>query len=273
MKYSVENGGIRLFPYESFSLSDSLNCGQCFRFKEESGILSGMAGDIFISAVQNENGEIFFYNLSEKDFLEKIVPYFDLETNYDEIKKLFSKDETLKKAIEFCGGIRILRQDPWEALCSFIISQNNNIERIKGIISRLCENFGEETENGYLFPTPQRLNGKELSIIRAGFRDKYIADAVEKVLSGEINLSAIDKMNYNEALETLMKIKGVGVKVANCVLLYGFHKIEAFPVDVWIKRALEKFYENGFPKEFYEFGGIAQQYLFHYIRTKNINIE
>ena len=274
MKYKVEKNGIMLYPLEGFSLSDTLDCGQCFRFsKNENGIFSGITGSLKISAKQNEKGETFFYDISEEDFLKKVVPFFDFQTNYDEIKKLFSKDDTLNEAIKYCGGIRILRQEPWEALCSFIISQNNNIERIKGIIARLCENFGEKTKNGYLFPTPQRLKGQDLSSIRAGFRDKYIADAVEKVLSGEINLFEIDKMSYTEALEALMKIKGVGVKVANCVLLYGFHKIEAFPVDVWIKRVLDKFYKNGFPKEFYGFGGIAQQYLFHYIRTQNISIE
>lgn len=273
MKYNIEKNGILLLPYEGFSLKDTLGCGQCFRFSEdEAGVFSGIVGRTLIKASQKKGGEVFFYDLSESDFLTNIAPYFDLFCNYENIKQRLSLDPTLKEAITYCGGIRILRQDPWEALCSFIISQNNNIERIKGIIARLCENFGEKTEIGYLFPTPERLKGQDLSAIRAGFRDKYIADAVEKVLSGEIDFEKIENADYDTALEMLMKIKGVGEKVGNCVLLYGFHKTEGFPKDVWIKRVLERFYKNGFPEDCYDIRGVAQQYLFHYIRTKGIDI-
>ncbi len=270
MNYSVENNNIILKSRPDFDLYLTLDCGQCFRFSEENGVVSGMVGARLIKASQNENGDIVFFGTSEEEFKNIIVPYFDLETDYDALKRFYSSDETMKKAVESCGGIRILRQDSWEALCSFIISQNNNIKRIKGIVERLCEKFGEKTPDGYTFPGPEKLaslSREDLSELRAGFRDKYILDAAAKVASGEVKFEKIRNAPYEEALEELMKIKGVGLKVANCVLLYGFYRTEAFPVDVWVKRVLERFYKNGFPKEFYETRGIAQQFLFHYIRT------
>ncbi len=273
MKYSIENNNIVLKCYQDFDLYLTLDCGQCFRFYEENKIVSGMVGEKLIKAEQKENGDVIFYDISEEEFKSIIIPYFDFETDYDALKRQFGTEETMKKAVENCGGIRILKQDSWEALCSFIISQNNNIKRIKGIVLRLCENFGEKKDGGYTFPSAEKLaslSREDLSELRAGFRDKYILDAAKKVSSGEVSFEKIRNSDYNTALEELMKIKGVGLKVANCVLLYGFYRTEAFPVDVWVKRVLERFYKNGFPEEFYKTRGIAQQFLFHYIRTLEI---
>ncbi len=213
--------------------------------------------------ITSEGESFIFHDTTEEDLLNIWADYFDFSTDYGEIKRLFSSEETLAKACEFAGGIRLLKQDKWEALCSFIISQNNNIPRIKGIISRLCERY-----NG--FPSYSELSGAsvdDLAFLRSGFRAKYIVDAVSKLETGKIDLEKIAKLPLEQARAELVKIKGVGAKVAECALLYGMYRTEAFPVDVWIKRVMEKYYPNGFPSEFAQYAGIAQQYLFHYIRN------
>ena len=162
-------------------------------------------------------------------------------------------------------------QSPWETLCSFIISQNNNIKRIAGIIERLCENFGDELGDGvYSFPSAEKLaclSVDDLSVLRSGFRAKYIIDAAKKVSSNEVDFKKVASAELSEARAELMKITGVGPKVADCALLFGFHRLDAFPTDVWIKRALSYLYPNGFPDFADQYKGIAQQYLFHYVRT------
>ncbi len=268
MDYFVKNNDI-ILNEKDFDLDETLDCGQAFRWKKiESDYLCTYEGSFFndnLRISEISKGTFVFHNVSESDFLGKWVDYFDLNTDYTELKKLFSEDETLSRACEFAGGIRLLRQNSWECLISFIISQNNNIPRIKGIIDRLCENYGG-------FPTAQQMRGvtaDDLSYLRSGFRGKYLSDAAECVNSGVINLADIATAPIDEAREALKKIKGVGPKVAECVLLFGMHRTEAFPVDVWIKRVLAEYYPNGFPDFAKENAGIAQQYLFHYIRNKS----
>ena len=256
---------------ERFDLMQTLNCGQCFRFSEdENGYFCGVALDKYFE-FKTENGYLLI-NCDSKFDEKEIIDYFDFNRDYEEINKVLSADSTMSKAIEYAGGIRLLRQPHWETLCSFILSQNNNIKRITGIIKNLCESFGERTASGhYTFPSAQKLallSEEDLAPIRCGFRAKYVLDAARKVVSGEINFNEISNQDYETAHKTLMNIKGVGPKVADCVLLFGFNKLEAFPKDVWIKKALLEFYPDGIPDFFYSFGGIAQQYLFHYIRTK-----
>ena len=252
-----------------FDLEETLDCGQAFRFsKQPDGSFFGIVLDKPLHISKCDDGFILDGEGDEAFWLD----YFDADTDYSELKKTYSSDKTLKDACEYASGIRLLKQDAFEALISFIISQNNNIPRIKGIIERLCENFGEECKGGYTFPTIERLSKvtvEELSVIRAGFRAKYIVDAVSKINSGEINLEEIKSMPIEDARKTLMTIKGVGPKVAECVLLYGMHRVEAFPLDVWMKRVMEKYYPDGFPEEFRKTAGIAQQYLFHFVRTKD----
>ena len=183
-----------------------------------------------------------------------------------QLKKQFSEDETLAKACKFAGGIRLLRQNSWECLISFIISQNNNIPRIKGIIERLCGNYDGR------FPDASELakeTSESLSYLRSGFRAKYISDAADAVNSGRMNLSEISELPIETARTSLKTIKGVGPKVAECVLLFGMYRTEAFPIDVWIRRVLAEYYPNGFPEYIVENAGIAQQYLFHYIRNNH----
>ena len=185
-------------------------------------------------------------------------------------EEISASHPVLREAARYAPGIRILRQEPYEALCTFIISQNNNIKRIKGIVQRLCENFGEKLSDGeFAFPTAEKmskLTPDDLAPLRAGFRSRYLVDAAQKVYSGEVNLEKCRTCNYEQARGDLMKITGVGVKVADCTLLFGLHRIEAFPVDVWMKRAMAKLFPGMTAEDFGEYAGIAQQYIFHYSR-------
>ena len=255
---------------KGFNLRQTLNCGQCFRFTErEDNTFCGVALGRYLEFKIDDDKLLIS---CDQEFADNfIASYLGFDEDYDAINAILAEDPTLKNAIEYSGGIRILKQPPWETLCSFIISQNNNIKRISGIIERLCEYFGEPLESGgYSFPKPERLHNlsvEDLSPIRSGFRAKYIIDAAKKVYSGEINFDEIRNADTDSAREILMKIHGVGPKVADCVLLFGFYKLDAFPKDVWIKKVMQKYYPDGLPLFAQKYGGIAQQYLFHYERT------
>ena len=262
---------------EGFSLADTLDCGQCFRWeRQEDGSFLGIVGNRCQKISQNGR-KLTFYECGEREFTSFWENYFDFSTDYQGVKKMLSQDKTLRDAIHIAGGIHILRQDPWEMICSFIISQNNHIPRIKGIISRLCENFGTPLPGGgYSFPTAQALASLELEALaplRAGFRGKYLLDAARKVASNEVDFEKIRHGDLKTGEEELRKIYGVGTKVAQCILLYGFYRTEAFPVDVWIKKVLKNYYPEGFPYLHNPCAGIAQQYLFHYIRLMEKNRE
>ena len=228
-------------------------------------IKDGIMDDIIYS---EQNVKVLFISNESN-----IDGYFDLNTDYNAIKKEISElCPALKDAAESISGIRILRQEPWEALCSFIISQNNNIPRIKGIVSRLCEGFGEKKDGCYSFPSAEtlsRLSVEELAPLRAGFRARYILDAAKKVADGEVALDAMYELPLEECRKELMKIVGVGAKVAECTLLYGLHRLEAFPVDVWMKKALADSFSGVTAEGLGRYAGIAQQYIFHY--TRNIS--
>lgn len=267
MDYKVQGNDI-LVHEPDLDLDETLDCGQAFRWKKTAGDYESTYTGSFLNdkltVSQLKKGEFLFHDTDERTFLGKWKDYFDFDTDYSELKRQFSEDETLSKACSFAGGIRLLRQDSWECLISFIISQNNNIPRIKGIIDRLCGNYGES------FPTPEQMSEETpetLAYLRSGFRAKYLCDAAYRVNSGSTDLSAIAAAPIDEARAALKEIKGVGPKVAECVLLFGMHRVEAFPVDVWIKRVLAEYYPGGFPEFAKENAGIAQQYLFHYIRN------
>ena len=245
-------------------------CGQCFRWSEnKDGSFSGIVRNRKITVTQKgEKVEIDGIPEGDGNFWRD---YFDLDADYGEYIARLSEDETLKKACAASRGIRILRQEPFETLLSFIISQNNNIPRISGIIARFSEQFGEKIgDNEYAFPTAEKLRGieaEDLAPLRAGFRARYIADAVDKINKGEINFSEIDALSLDPARERLKKIVGVGDKVADCVLLFAFHKTDAFPKDVWIKRIMSEHFPDGLPKCAEGIEGIAQQFLFDYFRN------
>lgn len=266
MRYTKDGHDILLYQ-EDFSLDDTLDCGQAFRWQKDSGkdkvTYSGAYLNTKLVIAEEEKGVFRLYDTDEETFLGVWKDYFDLDTDYGEIKRRISCDETMKKACEYAGGIRLLRQDSWEALCSFIISQNNNIPRIKGIISRLCEHFGGFPDHGEL----ARMTADDLAFLRAGFRAKYLIDAAKKLSDGTVSLERIKSAPVEEARKELMLISGVGPKVAECALLYGMYRTQAFPVDVWIKRVMQQWYPSGLPQCCEGVQGIAQQYLFHYIRT------
>lgn len=272
MKYEIINNNVVVHNVTALNLSETLDCGQSFRWIENTDkTFTGVAYNKVITVAIN--GTDFIIKNSTIDDFENIwKDYFDLRLDYNKIRKEISEiHPILKEASEYASGIRILQQEPWEALCTFIISQNNNIKRIKGIVERLCESFGDKIEGTelYTFPTAQKLSQlspEDLSPIRAGFRNKYIIDAAQKVASAEVNFDICKNMPYDNARNELCKIKGVGVKVADCTLLFGFHRIEAFPVDVWMKRAMEKLFPNMTVKDFGPYAGIAQQYIYHYSR-------
>ncbi len=253
----------------------TLDCGQAFRWKKLPD--GGMHGVAFGKplTVREEGNKIILEGCSEDDFEAVWKSYFDLDRDYEKICCGFRSDPALKNAVDFCPGIRILRQEPWEALCSFIISQNNNIPRIKGIIERLCEALGDNLGGGdFSFPSAEKIAaaGEEaLAPLRAGFRNKYIIDAARKVADGTVDFEKINTMSDGDAASELKKIKGVGDKVAACALLYGFGRVDCLPIDVWVKRILAETYPDGLPGCTLGYRGIAQQYLFHWRRSRPEN--
>lgn len=268
---SFKNGNVYISGVENFNLKQTLDCGQAFRWSPiDDNTWHGVALGRYLK-IGVLNGNIVLYDVDLNEYEDKWKHYFDLDRDYAEIIEVLSENSILKDAANENKGIRILNQDSWEALCSFIISQNNNIPRIKGIIDRLCEKYGTAVNNGfYSFPSADilaKLNPEDLADIRCGFRARYIIDGAKKYLNGDIDLNLIKTAPTDDARNELMKIVGVGVKVADCTLLFGFGRIDALPKDVWIKRAIEEYFEGRFPECAKGYEGIAQQYLFNYIRT------
>ena len=238
---------------ESFEPKHIFECGQCFRWNEEKdGSYTGVVGENVLN-VKKENNEIVIKGMC-KDNIEKIcIDYFDLNTNYEEIKeKLSCIDDNLKLSIEYGSGIRILNQDNWEALISFIISANNNIPRIKGIIERISQKYGKRIEwnnnKYYTFPTPKELSKasiKELRELGLGFRDVRVFETTRMVNNNVIDINKIEKIeDINVLREELLKFPGVGPKVADCIMLFSMKKLNVFPIDVWVKRVMNELYGN-----------------------------
>lgn len=275
---------------ESFNLTHIFECGQCFRWnKLEDGSYIGVINRAVIK-VKEENGKFIFSGKSEKGNLKELINYyFDLETNYTEYKKILSNiDEYLKESIIFGEGIRILKQDLWECIISFIISANNNIPRIKKIIERLSKTYGREIEfegqKYYSFPTPEELSKASVQDLRelgTGFRDKRIYNTTKMIVEKQVDLDKIKNMkNTNQMREELLKLDGVGPKVADCILLFGLKRVDVFPIDVWVRRVMNDLYIHNEDEEkvnkkelqklaeekFCGLSGIAQQYLFYWKR-------
>ena len=279
---SENDGWLTVGGAGDFFVFRTFDCGQCFRFdpvadSRYKNQVDGIAHGKYVSFADGEHdGEFMIYSSAE-DFEKIWYSYLALDMDYDEINReiceaMTGRDrEHMERAVEAGRGIRILRQDRWEALCSFIVSQNNNIPRIKKIIAEMSRRYGEKIEGGYAFPTAKAIcDAGEDAIfdMRTGFRAKYIYDAAKKVSSGEISLDGISAAaSYDEAAEMLEAISGVGPKVAACTLLFGFSRLEAFPVDVWMKRVAEKRFPDGLDHTvFGKWAGIAQQYLFYFER-------
>ncbi len=271
MDYRCTKEGVIVSGVEDMSLRDTLCCGQSFRWREtEENVFRGTACFRTVTLYFKDK-DLYIEGATKEDFENFWKDYFDFDLDYVGLRKELSlKHPVLCEAARFAPGIHILRQEPFEALISFIISQNNNIKRIEGIVDRLCENFGERLPSGeFAFPTAERLSVlsvEDLAPLRAGFRNRYIIDAAQKVQRGEVNLDLCRSLPFAEAKKSLMTIVGVGEKVADCVLLYGLHRTEAFPMDVWMKRAMSTLFPQVKPEDFGEYAGIAQQYIFHYSR-------
>ena len=236
---------------EAFEPKHIFECGQCFRWnKQVDGSYTGVVKEAVLNVKKEEN-TIIVSAMMAGDIEVLCREYFDLETDYTKIKEQLSKvDENLRISIQYGSGIRILKQDLWETLISFIISANNNIPRIKGIIERIAKNYGRpiswKNNIYYTFPTPDELGKASVEDLRSlglGFRDKRVWETTQKVLSGEINLEALENENDVEKLrEELLKIPGVGPKVADCIMLFALKKLEVFPIDVWVRRVMNELY-------------------------------
>lgn len=270
-----EKDGVTLVTMDDdFDLVKIFECGQCFRWNaDETGAYTGVAMGRPLKIARD--GDAFCFFCSRNEFETLWRGYFDLDRSYGEIRRGVAIDDYMKEASDFGAGIRILRQDRWEALCSFIISQCNNIPRIKKIVEIFCRCFGDEVSylggTYYTFPDADRvarLTAEELAPLRCGYRAPYIIGAAKAVSSGELDLEALSREEPGVALKTLKSLNGVGDKVANCVVLFGLMMLDAFPIDVWMKRALKEHYGDRFdPSVFSPYAGIAQQYMFYFARS------
>lgn len=270
MKVNYVENDIIVSGVKCLDLDLTLDCGQAFRWsRQNDGSYMGVAGGYFLHIIK-ENDNLIFKNTTKEAFENFWCHYFDLTKDYDSICQTLKQDKLLSSTIDEYYGIRILNQDSWEALCSFVISQQNNIKRIKLIIDRLCKAYGEEVApDFYTFPSAEKLSKlsvEDFEALGTGYRGKYLEKLSKDVASGKIDLDKIKKLPLDDARKELLNIYGVGIKVANCALLFGFEFYSCFPIDVWMKRVME-YYPNGLPKCFDGIEGIAQQYLFHWARN------
>lgn len=258
-------------PVNELNIEKTFECGQCFRWNAgPDGVYRGIAYG-YPAAVYEQDGAVIVRSDAPDSLWHD---YFDMDLNYTSAS-VFGAGEYLDSCVERGKGIRILRQEPWEALCSFIISQCNNIPRIKGIVERLCREFGNpvsfEGSEFFTFPSAETLSNTtedDLAVIRSGYRAEYIICAAKAVCSGELDLGKLMSEDWESAKKDLLSIRGVGEKVANCVVLFGLHHMEAFPIDVWIRRALKEHFPKDFrPESLGPYAGLAQQYIFYSARS------
>ncbi|QEK13096.1 DNA-3-methyladenine glycosylase 2 family protein [Crassaminicella thermophila] len=284
-----EKGKIIVEGLADFELPHIFECGQCFRWNKESdNSYTGVAKGRVINVCKKEN-KVIFDNTSKDDFLNIWVDYFDLYRDYGRIKKVLAKKDTvMKDAVMHGFGIRILNQDEWETLISFIISSNRGIPLIKKSIEALCKKYGNfigeyKGKEYYDFPSAEVLQSKSVEEIKeshTGYRAKYIVDTAAMIAKKEIDIYHLKNLSTEDARKELMRCSGVGPKVADCILLFSMGKFDAFPTDVWVKRIVEYFYlkeESSFKRiqefakeKFKKDAGFAQQYLFYYARALGI---
>lgn len=289
MKIYEKDNKVILEGVSDFDPKHIFECGQCFRWKDQGdGSYTGVAKRRVIN-VSREGDTIYLKNTNLEDFNNIWKDYFDLDTDYSKIKnELRNMDEYLEKATEFGWGIRLLRQDPWEMIISFIISSNNRIPMIQKAIKNLSREYGTyigsyEGEDYYDFPTPKQLSKASIEEIRAcstGFRDKYIKSTTEEVIKNNDDVYSYRNLSTEDCIKELLKFNGIGPKVGDCIALFGMQKYDTFPVDVWVKRVMQEFYvedDMSLPKirkyaidKFGDLSGFAQQYLFYYARELGI---
>ena len=275
---------------ETFQAQHIFECGQCFRWNQEKdGSYTGVFQNNVLN-VKEEKAKITFQGICQKDIQEVVTEYFDLNRNYEEIQKTLNQvDDPLKQSISYGKGIRLLNQDLWETIISFIISANNNIPRIKGIIERISKQYGNEIEwkekNYYTFPSIEQLSKasiKELRALGLGFRDKYVYETTQTILKREVDLEKLHlEKDTKKVQDTLLTLSGVGPKVADCIMLFStLKRLDVFPIDVWVRRVMNDLYihnpqeekvkkkeiEKLAKQKYGELAGIAQQYLFYWKR-------
>ncbi|MDP4109505.1 MAG: DNA glycosylase [Bacillota bacterium] len=275
MIFTYFDGTARISDAGLFSPVNTFECGQCFRWlPDENGGYTGVAFGKAAN-VRVEDGYLRI-KCDPSDFETVWRAYFDLDRDYEVLNSVFSIDDFTQRAVSFGNGMRILRQEPFETLISFIFSQCNNISRIRSIIKSLCMLSGEKFEamgkTFFTFPTALKINSlseRELQSLRAGYRAPYVREAANAVLTGSINFNALRALGTEEARKEIMRLPGVGKKVADCFLLFGLQKYDAFPADVWIKKVFAN-YPGITPSRFGEFAGIAQQYFFYYARENKL---
>lgn len=270
-------------PSDDFDLTHTFDCGQCFRWnREPDGSYTGVAGGLAVRFVRDRDG-ITVENCAREELESFWRAYLDLDRDYGAIKRAVSVNGIMREAVDYGGGIRILRQEFFETLISYIISQNNSIPNIKRVVERLCAEYGQPIETGwgtrYAFPTAERLASlteQDFRALGAGFRDRYLAGAAQLAAEGALDPARLSAMSTAEARAELMKIKGVGNKVCDCVLLFSLGKYDLFPTDTWIRKVMEESFgaasvagakETG-EKIFGEYSGFAQQYLFYWRRGR-----
>lgn len=277
LEYTVKNNEIFIPTSPDFNAKQTLECGQVFRFKQTAFGYEVYSLNHKATLICQKDGTKIVC-----DDVKYFINYFDLLTDYAKIKQELNGNAFVKNAISFGEGIRILRQDPIETIISFLISQNNNIPRIKKIIETICECYGEKCDGYFAFPTLQKLSTipkQFFTDIKCGYRDEYLFSSIQKLASG-FNIQAIKTMPSEQANKYLTELKGVGNKVADCILLYGFYKTDVFPTDTWIKKVYSDFnpsaknkqavqIRNEFVKTYGNLSGYAQQYLFYSKREKN----
>lgn len=266
---------------ENFNISQICDSGQCFRMMPISEKSDHVPGEVRMKVIASDRYLVIhqidkncIFDCSEEEFEEFWKVYFDLETDYSEyMARINPNDKYLMNAAAFGSGMRILRQDLWEMIVSFLISQQNNIPRIRKCIENICREYGEKkmNDNGeeyFAFPKPEvlaELDEDALKACNLGYRSKYVVRSARSIVSGEVNLDEIREMPYKKAREELLKLFGVGVKVADCICLFALHHLQAFPIDTHIHQAMEAHYKRGFPKRRYKgIEGVFQQYIFYY---------
>lgn len=265
---------------DNFRIEQIADSGQCFRMNSiENGRYSVIAFGEYLE-LWHEEGQVCF-SCSQEEYEQLWHSYFDMDTDYGRMRKQIDpSDEYLICAAEYGSGIRILRQELWEVIVTFLISQQNNMKRIRKCTETLCQQYGEGKTNFkgnvfYSFPTAEALaevSEEELRACNLGYRAKYIKRTAQAVVDGNFSLSPLFDLEYEEAKKELIKLYGVGVKVADCICLFGLHHVDAFPIDTHILKVLECYYPNGFPLERYQgFAGILQQYAFYYDVNHGLN--
>lgn len=287
MDITANNNQIVIKDIRDFNLTHIFDCGQCFRWnKEEDGSYTGVVKNKVIN-VKQVGSQVVFSNVSKDDYT-LIKDYFDLDTDYAEIKNKVNTDDIMAKAIKFGEGIRILNQDEWETMISFMISANNRIPMIKKVIENLSSCYGDfigsyRGRDYYSFPTAEQLSivpVEKIQECKAGFRSPRLKEAALRFLNEKEIIYNLKNKSYDEGLDYLKSYAGIGDKVANCILLFSMKQFDTFPVDVWVRRVMQELYVDKSTKDadirkfaenkFGNFSGYAQQYLFYYARENNI---